>query len=224
MIKDDNINLLQGTKSYIDDLLRSFRIFMEFRKGFKKLRNVDNCVTIFGSARFDSSNIYYKMAYDTAYALGNEGYTIMTGGGGGIMEAANKGAKDAGAISIGCNIELPREQIPNSYTTLSIQFHYFFIRKVMLMKYSKAFILFPGGFGTMDEIFEAANLIHTGKICDFPIVVMGRDYWKNLRSFIEKTMLEHQAIDKKDAHFAHMTDDPQEVLDIIKTQCSAQKL
>lgn len=223
MLQDKNTNLLQGTEGFLRDLWRSCRIFFEFQKGFRKLRRVENCVTIFGSAQFDESNPHYKLAYETAYILGKAGYTIMTGGGGGIMEAANKGAMDAGAISIGCNIELPTEQIPNIYQTLSIKFHYFFIRKVMLIKYSKAFILFPGGFGTMDELFEAANLMHTRKISNFPIIVVGKSYWQNLRSFIEQTMLEHQAINEKDSHFAHMTDNPQEVLDIIKIECSAQK-
>ncbi|HPF78901.1 MAG TPA: TIGR00730 family Rossman fold protein [Alphaproteobacteria bacterium] len=224
MIKDADFNLLQGTESYLNDLWRSFRIWQEFRKGFNGLRGVNHCVTFFGSAQFDERNPYYQLAYDTAYLMGKAGYSVMTGGGPGIMEAANKGAKDAGAMSIGCNITLPNEQKPNPYTDISLTFDHFFVRKVMLMKYSRAFILLPGGFGTMDEIFEAANLMHTGKIQNFPIIVMGTEYWQNLRSFIEKTMLEHKAIEAKEAHFAHMTNDPQEALDLVRIQSNAEKI
>ncbi|MDH5723735.1 MAG: TIGR00730 family Rossman fold protein [Alphaproteobacteria bacterium] len=184
--------------------------------GFSKLRKVNNCVTIFGSARFDENHEYYKLAYETAYKIGEAGFSVMTGGGPGIMEAANKGAQDAGALSIGCNIKLPREQRPNPYQDISLSFNYFFTRKVMLLKYSRAFILLPGGFGTMDEIFETATLIQTGKICDFPVIVMGNDYWKEMRPFLQKTMLELGTIDEKDLRFVKMTDNPQEVIDIIK--------
>jgi len=217
MVKDADFNLLQGTENYLTDLWRSFQIWREFRMGFNKLYHIKNCVTFFGSAQFDENNPYYQLAYDTAYFIGRAGFSVMTGGGPGIMEAANKGAQDAKALSIGCNITLPKEQKPNPYTNISLTFNHFFVRKVMLIKYSQAFILLPGGFGTMDEIFEVANLMHTGKICNFPIIVMGTDYWKNLQSFVEKTMLEHKAIDAKEAHFFHMTDDSQEVLNILQT-------
>ena len=150
-----------------------------------------------------------------AYKVGKVGFSVMTGGGPGIMEAANRGARDAGALSIGCNIRLPHEQVPNPYQDISVSFHYFFVRKVMLLKYSSAFVLLPGGFGTMDEVFETATLMQTGKICDFPVVVMGSDYWKQLGPFLEKTMLGLGTIDRKDLHFLKMTDDLQEALDII---------
>jgi len=216
MHKDADFNLLHGAKGYFSDLGRSLRIWKEFHMGFSKLRKVNNCVTIFGSARFDENHEYYKLAYETAYKIGEAGFTVMTGGGPGIMEAANKGARDAGALSIGCNIRLPKEQDPNPYQDISLSFNYFFIRKVMLLKYSGAFILLPGGFGTMDEIFETATLMQTGKISDFPVIVMGNDYWKEMRPFLQKTMLELRTIDEKDLRFVKMTDNPQEVLDIIK--------
>ena len=184
--------------------------------GFSKLRKVKNCVTFFGSARFKEDHEYYKLAYETAHKIGSAGFSIMTGGGPGIMEAANRGARDAGALSIGCNIILPREQTPNPYQDISLKFDHFFVRKVMLLKYSSAFVLLPGGFGTMDEIFETATLMQTGKICDFPVVVMGNNYWKEMQPFIQKTMLELGTIDEKDFRFVKMTDDPQEVLDIVK--------
>lgn len=217
-------HLLQGTESYVHDLWRSFRIWCEFRKGFRTLSRVENCVTFFGSARFNEDHDYYKLAYETAYQFGKAGYAVMIGGGPGIMKAANRGAKDAGALSIGCNIELPKEQGSNPYTDLDVNFHYFFVRKVMLLKYSHVFILFPGGFGTMDEVFETATLMQTGKICDFPVAVMGTEYWKHLSDFIEKTMLNHGTIDERDAHFARMTDDPQEALDIVRLYHTGEKV
>lgn len=216
MSDDKNIKFLQGKRSFWNDLCRSVRIFIELQTSFRKLRRIENCITIFGSAQFDENDAYYKLAYDTAYTLGKAGYTIMTGGGGGIMAAANKGAKEAGAVSIGCNIELPREQVPNPHTTLSLRFHYFFVRKMMLMKYSKAFIVFPGGFGTMDEVFEAINLMHTRKIKTVPLVIMGADYWQDLKSFVEETMKDHHAIDEKDCYFNNITDDPQIALSLIE--------
>lgn len=210
-----DVKLLHGTENYVGDLLRSFRIWREFRKGFRALQHVEKCVTFFGSARFDKNHEYCQLAYDTAYQVGKAGFSIMTGGGPGIMEAANRGAQDAGALSIGCNIQLPHEQAPNPYQDISVSFHYFFVRKVMLLKYSSAFVLLPGGFGTMDEVFETATLMQTGKICNFPVVVMGSEYWKQLGPFLDKTMLDLGTIDRKDLHFLKMTDNPQEALNII---------
>ncbi|MCB9983701.1 MAG: TIGR00730 family Rossman fold protein [Rhodospirillales bacterium] len=210
--------LFCGTRNYMHDLGRSLKIWHEFRKGFHALHRVQNCITFFGSARFDENHEYYKLAYETAYKVGKAGYTVMTGGGPGVMEAANRGARDAGALSIGCNIHLPHEQTPNSYTDITLQFHYFFVRKVMLLKYSTGFVLLPGGFGTMDELFETATLIQTDKIEDFPVVVMGRKYWEQLDPFLIKTMVAGGTIDEKDLRIARMTDDPQEALDIIRLQ------
>lgn len=226
MNRDSDHKLFQGHQNYATDFWRSVRIWREFRKGFTKLHKVSNCVTFFGSARFKEDNPYYKLAYDTAYLLGKAGYPIMTGGGPGIMEAANRGAKDAGALSVGCNIRLPREQKPNAYLDIQMDFHYFFVRKVMLLKYSRAFVLLPGGFGTMDEIFETGTLMQTNKIRNFPVVVMGHDYWKPLDPFLRKTMITHGTIDERDLdfNFARMTDSPQEVLNIIRMQSTGKRI
>lgn len=215
---DEDHSLFQGTENYFHDLVRSIKIWREFRKGFRALHDVRNCVTFFGSARFDENHDYYKLAYETAYTLGKAGYTIMTGGGGGIMEAANKGAKDVGARSIGCNIRLPKEQKPNAYLDIQIDFSYFFIRKVMLLKYSSAFVLFPGGFGTLDELFETATLIQTRKICNFPVVMMGEDYWDNLMLFAKNSMLKHNTIAPQDLEIAKFSSSAQETLKIISTE------
>lgn len=215
---DEDIHLLKGAEGYFSDLWRSVKIWRDFRKGFARLHKIEKCVTFFGSARFEEDNKYYNLAYDTAYKIGKAGYSIMTGGGPGIMEAANRGAKDAGALSIGCNIVLPHEQKPNPYTDISVTFNYFFVRKVMLMKYSTGFVILPGGFGTMDEIFETATLMQTGKICDFPVVAMGREYWSKLDPFLMETMVSNGTIDESDLHNARLTDDPQEALDIIRLQ------
>lgn len=226
MPQDHDYHLLHGTRNYVGDWWRTWRIWHEFRKGFRRLRKLDKCVTFFGSARFKEDHPYYKMAYETAYQFGKAGYTIMTGGGGGIMEAANKGAKDAGALSVGCNIQLPKEQKPNKYLDIQMTFHYFFVRKVMLLKYSHAFILLPGGFGTMDEIFETATLMQTGKICDFPVVAMGKDYWQKLGPFLQDTMVKHGTIDQNDLDlwYARITDEPSEALDIIKARLAGEKI
>ena len=226
MPKDHDYHLLRGTRNYIGDWWRTWRIWHEFRKGFRRLRKLDKCVTFFGSARFTEDHPYYKMAYETAYQFGKSGYTIMTGGGGGIMEAANRGAKDAGALSVGCNIELPKEQKPNRFLDIQMTFHYFFVRKVMLLKYSHAFVLLPGGFGTMDEIFETATLMQTGKICDFPVVAMGRDYWQKLGPFLQDTMVKHGTIaqDDLDLWYARITDEPTEALDIVKARLAGEKI
>ena len=213
---EHDIRLLRGAEeNYLRDFWRAAHIWWEFRKGFFKLRHVHKCVTFFGSARFDENHEYYKLAYDTAFQIGKAGFTVMTGGGPGIMEAANRGARDAGALSIGCNIRLPHEQVPNPYQDISLHFYYFFVRKVMLLKYSSAFVLLPGGFGTMDEIFETATLMQTGKICNFPVVVMGSDYWKKLGPFIQETMLDFGTIDRKELDFLKLTDDPQEAMEIV---------
>lgn len=221
---DADLTFLGGAETYFGDLWRSIEIWHEFRRGFRTLSKVRNCVTFFGSARFEEDHTYYKLAYDTAYKVGKAGYAVMTGGGPGVMEAANRGARDAGALSIGCNIHLPKEQKPNPYADISLSFEHFFVRKVMLLKYSQAFVLLPGGFGTMDEIFETATLMQTGKICDFPTVLMGSAYWKKLRPFIDQTMLNYGTIDERDLHFMRLTDDPDQALDIIRAQCLGEMI
>jgi hypothetical protein len=216
MKQDADYNLLHGTENYFVDLWRSFRIWREFRRGFSRLGQVRNCVTFFGSSRFAEDHAYCRLAYDTAFMLGQAGHPVMTGGGPGVMAAANRGARDAGALSIGCNIQLPREQRPNPHQDITLTFDHFFVRKVMLLKYSSAFVLLPGGFGTMDEIFELATLMQTGKIRQVPVVVMGSDYWKELRPFIEKTMIEFGTVDASDLQFLRIADDPAAALDIIR--------
>lgn len=216
--------LFNETHGVFPDLWRSIRIWHEFRKGFARLRKVGRCITIFGSARFDADHAYYKLAYETAYQCGKAGYAVMTGGGPGVMEAANKGARDAGALSIGCNIVLPHEQKPNPYQDISLTFDHFFVRKVMLLKYSQGFVLLPGGFGTMDEIFEVGTLMHTDKICDFLIVAMGTDYWRELRPFLDKTMLLNGTISEHDLDYIRMTDDPAEAVNILQSKCLGERI
>src|SRR5581483_5005060 len=159
-------------------------------RGLRALHFLERCVTVFGSARFAEDHPYYKLARHVGSELAIAGFTVMTGGGPGVMEAANRGAHEAGGVSVGCNIELPHEQKPNPYLDLFVEFRYFFVRKVMLVKYSTAFVVMPGGFGTMDEIFETATLIQTGKIRGFPVVLMGKEYWAPLVTLIEEMVRE----------------------------------
>jgi uncharacterized protein (TIGR00730 family) len=197
---------LEGPQPRASELARLWRIGMDFIRGFRALHFVGPCVTIFGSARFKEDHRYYAMAREMGRRLGLAGFTIMTGGGPGIMEAANRGARDAGARSIGCNIILPQEQKPNPYLDLWVEFRYFFVRKVMLVKYSYAFVALPGGFGTMDEIFECATLIQTGKIKGFPLVLLGTDYWRPLLDFLCHTMVREKTILPADCDRIFATD------------------
>jgi uncharacterized protein (TIGR00730 family) len=176
---------LEGPHSRLSELRFAFRVLAEFVRGFRALHFVGPCVTVFGSARFEETHPYYQLARQVGSRLAQLGFTVMTGGGPGLMEAANRGAKDAGGRSIGCNIELSREQRPNPYLDRQVLMKYFFVRKVLLFKYSYAFVILPGGFGTMDECFEALTLIQTGKIHDFPLVVMDGAYWRNLRELLD---------------------------------------
>ena len=207
---------LQGPQRRGFELGRAIRIFRECMKGFRALHFVGPCVTVFGSARFKEQHPYYELARATGDAIAREGFTVMTGGGPGVMEAANRGAKDAGGRSIGCNIQLPHEQDANPYLDRMVEFRYFFVRKLMLVKYSCAFVALPGGYGTMDEIFETATLIQTGKINDFPIVLMGLDYWGPLIEFVRDTMVPAGTIDAEDASRVILTDDPAEAARIIR--------
>jgi uncharacterized protein (TIGR00730 family) len=211
----DEGRFLSGPEARRSELARIFRISMEFLRGFRKLHFVGPCVTVFGSARFSEDHRYYALARDVGARLARAGFTVMTGGGPGIMEAANRGAKEAGGRSIGCNIQLPHEQGSNPYLDLMVEFHYFFVRKVMLVKYSYAYVAFPGGFGTMDEIFEAATLIQTGKMNDFPIVVLGKDYWGPLLDFLDKTMVPAGTIAASDLERLIVTDSAEEAVSLI---------
>ncbi|MFT5423954.1 MAG: hypothetical protein ACI89L_001746 [Phycisphaerales bacterium] len=213
--KGDEQKFLAGPRLRRDELMRSIRIFLEFIRGFRRLHFVGHCVTVFGSARFGEDHPYYRLSREVGDRLARAGFTTMTGGGPGVMEAANRGAKEAGGLSIGCNIELPMEQEPNAYLDRFVDFHYFFIRKVMLVKYSDGFIVMPGGFGTMDEVFETAVLIQTGKIEAFPIVLMGRDYWQGLIDFVQGPMVDEGTISREDLDMVLVTDDPDEAVNHI---------
>jgi uncharacterized protein (TIGR00730 family) len=203
------------------DSWRVFRIMSEFVTGFDSMATITRGVSIFGSARTPPDSPDYEAARQTAYLLGAAGFEIITGGGPGIMEAANRGAKEAGAVSIGCNIELPMEQSPNPYQNNSQTYKYFFVRKTMFIKYSNAYIIFPGGFGTMDELFEALTLIQTRKIRNFPVVLFGSQYWRGLLSWITSTMLNSKMINAEDLGLMHLTDSPRDAVDfIIKTAYS----
>ena len=198
-----------------EDPWRIFRIMSEFVDGFEELSSVTEAVSIFGSARTSASGKYYKIAEETASRLVRNGYSVITGAGPGIMEAANKGAKTAGGESIGLNILIPTMQKPNRYVTKLLEFKYFFCRKVMFAKYSKALVAFPGGYGTMDEFFEAITLVQTKRIDPFPIVLVGSDYWKGLVEWIEETMLPNKMIDRSDLKIFNLVDTPQEVVSVI---------
>ena len=204
------------------DSWRVMRIMSEFIEGFDTLANVTKGVTIFGSARTHPDDPHYAAAQETARLLAKEGFTIMTGAGPGIMEAANRGAKMAGGRSIGCNIELPFEQGANPYVDTLINFRYFFVRKTMFIKYSNAFIIFPGGYGTLDEAFEALTLIQTGKINQFPVILFGRHYWAGLIRWIQAKLLGEKKISPGDIDLMIMTDDPAEaaktVIDAYQSQ------
>jgi uncharacterized protein (TIGR00730 family) len=206
---------LEGPKTRGGEFVRVLRIGLEFIKGFRRLHFVGPCVTVFGSARFREDHRYYQLARDAAARISKLGFTIMTGGGPGIMEAANRGARDAGGPAIGCNIMLPMEQEPNPYLDKFIEFRYFFVRKVMLVKYSYAFVVLPGGFGTMDELFEAVTLVQTDKIQDFPIILMGVDYWSPLVDFIREKMIVEKTINAPDVNLLTITDSPEEACDVI---------
>ena len=197
------------------DSWRVFRIMGEFVNGFDSLATITRGVSIFGSARTAETDANYIAARETARLLAEAGFEIITGGGPGIMEAANRGAFDAKKVSVGCNIELPFEQQPNPYLTKSLTFKYFFVRKTVFIKYSNAYIIFPGGFGTMDELFEALTLIQTKKIRNFPVVLFGSQYWRGLLSWITSTMLNEKNINAEDLGLIHLTDSPKDAVDFI---------
>jgi uncharacterized protein (TIGR00730 family) len=206
---------LEGPHPRRSELLMLWRIAREFFYGFRHLHFAGPCITVFGSARFKSDHPYYRLGIEVGAALSHLGFTVMTGGGPGIMEAANRGAREAGGKSVGCNIVLPFEQQPNPYLDLLLEFRYFFVRKVMLVKYSYGFVVLPGGVGTMDELFEALTLIQTGKIKDFPVVLMGVDYYQPLLDFLRE-MAEHGAISPHDLNLVKVTDSIEEALQHIE--------
>ncbi|MEN8761525.1 MAG: TIGR00730 family Rossman fold protein [Thiogranum sp.] len=210
---------LKGRRNREADLESAVSYFLEFLRGFESFDFDRPCVTVFGSARFDEDHRYYQLARDVGQALAGAGYAVMTGGGPGIMEAANRGAREAGGLSVGCNIELPFEQKPNPYLDKFIEFEHFFIRKVMLVKYSSAFVVMPGGFGTLDEAFEVITLVQTNKLDRFPIVSMGgREFWGQLGDFMRNTMVAEGVISPQDAEFIHPAGSADEAIEIIKNR------
>lgn len=201
---------------YSEEAWRIFRIMAEFVDGFETLEKIEKAITIWGSARVKEDDIWYKKAVKTAKLLAQKGYTIITGGGPGIMEAANKGASEIGAESIGLNIELPEEQKPNPYIKTLISFRYFFTRKVMFVKYTKGFIIFPGGFGTLDEFTEAITLIQTKRIHKFPVVLMDDEYWEGFIKWMSDILLKRGYIDKEDLKIFKVVNEPEEAVKIIE--------
>ena len=210
-----------GRPAFIDsDPWRALRILSEFVEGFDALAAVGPAVTIFGSARLAEGSPEYELARRIARSLAEGGFAIITGGGPGIMEAANRGCREGGGLSIGCNIELPHEQGLNAYVDLGIEFKYFFARKTMFVKYADAFVIMPGGFGTLDELFESLTLIQTGKIRHFPVVLVGSEYWRGMIDWLRTTQLAAGAISDEDLSLLKVTDDADEVVEIIRTYAS----
>jgi len=195
-----------------DEAWRMFRILSEFTEGFDKLANVNNGVSIFGSARLTESSSYYQAAREIAFKLANDDFTVITGGGPGIMEAANRGAADAGKPNVGLNIELPFEQIPNPYQSIPIEFKYFFVRKVMFVKYSMGYVCMPGGFGTLDELFESLTLMQTHKVYKLPLVLFGTEHWEGLLNWVHDKVIELNLVEKTDLDLIKVTDDVDEVV------------
>jgi len=209
-------------KQYVIDALsveeswRIFRIMAEFVDGIESLYDVGNAVSIIGSARVKQDDPYYKKAEYLAHRLAEEGFSVITGGGPGIMEAGNRGAAEAGGKSVGMNIHLPFEQKPNPYANINLDCRYFFIRKVLFVKYAMAYVVLPGGFGTLDELFEALTLIQTKRIKSFPVILMGSEFWKGLIDWIKETMLRDNKISPADLALFEIIDDPEEVVRYIK--------
>jgi uncharacterized protein (TIGR00730 family) len=209
--EDERLLSPRHRPAFLDsDPWRSLRILSEFVEGFDAMAGVGKAITIFGSARVDETDVYYEKARELAGRLVREGYAIITGGGPGIMEGANRGCHEAGGLSIGCNIELPHEQSVNQYVDLAVEFRYFFARKTMFVKYADGFAIFPGGFGTLDELFESLTLIQTGKIRHFPVVLIGSAYWGGLLDWIRKAVVERGAIAPEDVELIQVTDDMRE--------------
>jgi uncharacterized protein (TIGR00730 family) len=206
-------HLTHGGNGLLHERRRAFRIFREFVRGFRTFHSIGPCATVFGSARFKEDHRYYELAREAGSRLARAGFVVMTGGGPGVMEAANRGAREAGGMSVGCNIELPYEEQHNDYLDRWVEFRYFFVRKVMLIKYSYAFFGMPGGFGTMDEMFEVATLIQTGKIDPFPCVLMGTGYWRPLFDFIRTSMIAEGTIRADENLPLLLTDDLDEAID-----------
>jgi len=213
--KPSDPQLIKRSQSSAREAWRVFEIIAEFVTATERLQAIQPAVSIFGSARTTPDHPYYRLAEDIARRLSEAGFSVISGGGPGIMEAANKGARQAGALSIGCNIELPFEQQVNQYVDKAMTFRYFFVRKTMFIKYSEAFITFPGGFGTLDELMGALTLIQTKKITNFPVILYGSEYWGGLLDWLRKSVLGANNITKEDVDSLHLVDDPVKVRDIV---------
>jgi hypothetical protein len=198
------------------DPWRALRILAEFVEGFDALATIGPAITVFGSARVDPGDPAYTMAREIGRLLAEEGYAVITGGGPGVMEAANRGCQEGGGLSVGCNIELPHEQSINSYVDLGVEFRYFFARKTMFVKYADGFVILPGGFGTMDELFEALTLIQTGKIKGFPVILVGSAFFSGLVEWIKVKLLGEGMVSPEDLDLIQVTDDPHEVVEIVR--------
>ena len=218
-IQDAEKNFLSGRRSSADELESAVRVFLEMLRGFEEMDFEGRCVTVFGSARFDEDHPYYDMGREVGRRLAEAGFAVMTGGGPGIMEAANRGAREAGGLSLGCNIRLPREQEPNQYLDRFVEFEHFFVRKVMLVKYSSAFIVLPGGFGTLDEAFEVVTLIQTRKLESFPVVALGGTYWEELKQFLTDSLLKEGTISPDDLKLITLADSPAAAVERIVDAC-----
>ncbi|OGW53398.1 MAG: Rossman fold protein, TIGR00730 family [Nitrospirae bacterium RIFCSPLOWO2_02_42_7] len=212
-----NMDDLRGHETW-----RIFRIMSEFVEGFEELSTIKRGVSIFGSARLSSNSFYYKKVMEVAELLSKKGFSIITGGGPGIMEAGNRGAKKGKGLSVGLNIEIPKEQYSNKYQDKRLDFRYFFARKVMFVKYSVGYVITPGGFGTMDELFEALTLMQTGKIRRFPIIMFGKDYWNGLIQWMKDTLIHAGTINKEDLNLFTITDDPEEIVRVIEESYEKQ--
>lgn len=199
-----------------DEAWRMFRILAEFTEGFDKLSNIENGVSIFGSARLKPESDYYQSARRIAFQLANEDFTVITGGGPGIMEAANLGAHEAGKTTVGLNIELPFEQVPNPYQSMPMEFKYFFVRKVMFVKYSMGYVCMPGGFGTLDELFESLTLMQTHRVFNMPVILFGTEHWQGLLEWVYDKVIALNLIKKSDLDLICLTDDEDEVVEILK--------
>lgn len=215
-VQNTEKRFLAGKRDRGADLESAVRVFLEFLRGYESLDFAGPCVTVFGSARFPEDHHYYQLARALGRALAEAGFVVMTGGGPGIMEAANRGAKEGGGETIGCNIVLPHEQKPNPYLDRFVEFDHFFVRKVMLVKYSSAFVVLPGGFGTLDEAFEALTLIQCDKIERFPVVAMGLPFWNKVQDFVEKSLLHERTIAQEDLKLLHATDSVDEAVAYIR--------
>jgi uncharacterized protein (TIGR00730 family) len=213
---DEERGFLGSTGDRLADDARAARIMREFLRGFDELRDIGPAVTVFGSARFRPGTPYYELARATGRALARAGFTVVTGGGPGLMEAANRGAREGGGRSLGLNIRLPHEQKPNPYLDRFIEFQYFFVRKVMLVKYSSGFVTMPGGIGTLDELFEVGTLMQTGKVRQFPLVLVGTEFWERFRTFWEGSLIASGAFARGELDFTLITDSPPEMVRFIK--------